>query len=165
MSSREIRHLHPHLQVLYNRFHDRCRRDPWFLRNGITILLTCTYRSNEEQAKLYAQGRSHPGRIVTNAKPGQSLHNATTPQGEPAARAFDVVPLRHGKPVWGTAGDGIDDDPTDDHEDDLEVWERVGAHMEAVGLEWAGRWTRFREFPHAQLPKDYQPGLKDHGTW
>lgn len=165
MSSREIRHLAPELQVLYNRFHDRCRRDTWMLRNGITILLTCTYRSDEEQNRLYAQGRSSPGRVVTNAKAGQSQHNATTPQGQPAARAFDIVPLRRGKPVWGTSGDGIDDDPSDDHTDDLEVWQRVGAHGEAVGLEWAGRWTRFREYPHFQLPKDYKPGLKDLGTW
>jgi peptidoglycan L-alanyl-D-glutamate endopeptidase CwlK len=151
MASREIRDLHPALQVMYNKFHDRCRRDTWFLRNGITILLTCTYRSHEDQARLYAQGRSTPGSIVTNAKPGQSEHNTTTPQGAPASQAFDIVPLRHGKPVWGTAGDGIEDDPTDDHKDDLEVWQRCGAHGKAVGLEWAGDWTKFREFPHFQM--------------
>lgn len=151
MPSRDIRDLHPELQVLYNKFHDRCRRDPWFVKNGITVLLTCTYRSNDEQAKLYAQGRSAPGRIVTYAKPGKSKHNATNGRGGPGALAFDVVPLRHGKCVWGTAGNGIDEDPTDDHKDDLEVWQRVGAHGEAVGLEWAGRWTKFREFPHFQM--------------
>lgn len=33
------------------------------------------YRSTERQNKLYAQGRTAPGGIVTNAKGGQSLHN------------------------------------------------------------------------------------------
>ncbi len=148
MASREIKHLSADMQIMYNKFFDRCRRDPWFLKNGITILLTCTHRSNDEQAKLYAQGRTTPGRIVTNAKPGKSKHNATLPDGTPAALAFDVVPLRHGKPVWGTSGNGIDGNDDDDAIDDLEVWQRVGEHGEAVGLSWAGRWTSFREFPH-----------------
>lgn len=142
------------MQVLYNKFFDRCRRDPWLLKNGITVLLTCTYRSNEEQAKLFAQGRTAPGRIVTNAKPGKSKHNATLPDGTPAAEAFDVVPLRNGKPVWGTAGDGIDDNEADDAKDDLEVWQRVGEHGVAVGLKWYGTpGSPFTEFPHFQNPE------------
>ena len=32
-------------------------------------------RTWEEQAKIYAQGRTAPGKIVTNAKPGYSNHN------------------------------------------------------------------------------------------
>ena len=39
------------------------------------VLVTCTHRSNQEQADLYAIGRTKPGRKVTNAKPGQSKHN------------------------------------------------------------------------------------------
>lgn len=116
----------------------------------IDVLITCTWRSNSEQEELYAQGRTKPGRILTNAKPGQSKHNFTL-AGRPAAKAFDVVPLRHGKPVWGTGGNGIDDDTTDDDKDDLELWQRVGNIGESVGLEWAGRWKNMREFPHFQL--------------
>ncbi|MFJ5622021.1 M15 family metallopeptidase [Peribacillus loiseleuriae] len=33
------------------------------------------YRSIAEQDKLYAQGRTAPGKVVTNAKGGQSNHN------------------------------------------------------------------------------------------
>ena len=84
------------------------------------------------------------------AKPGQSRHNFMA-NGRPASLAFDVVPLRLGKPVWGTAGNGIDDDPTDDDKDDLELWQRVGAIGESCGLDWAGRWKRFREFPHFEI--------------
>jgi len=33
------------------------------------------------------------------------------------------------------------------------VWKRVGEIGEKVGLEWAGRWTTFREYPHFQHPQ------------
>lgn len=38
--------------------------------------LTCTHRTNREQEQLFAIGRTVPGKIVTNAKPGQSKHNS-----------------------------------------------------------------------------------------
>ena len=126
---------------------------------GIPLLVICTRRDSEAQDQLYAIGRTRgeldaagllhveprPGRIVTWAKGGFSFHQFLV--------ALDVLPLRHGKPVWGTSGDGIDDDPSDDDRDDLELWQRVGAIGEASGLEWAGRWPRAkREFPHFQFP-------------
>lgn len=147
MTSRNLYDLHPDVMPLCVRFIAACRE------HGIDILVTCTYRSMAEQDALYAKGRTAPGRIVTNARGGYSLHNVTLADGTPAARAFDVVPLRAGKPVWGTSGDGIDDNPADDDKDDLELWQRVGAIGEACGLEWAGRWRTFREFPHFQLPE------------
>lgn len=98
---------------------------------GLDVLVISTYRDNESQAALYAQGRTSPGNIVTNAKPGQSYHNWRV--------AFDVVPLRNGKPIWGTSGE------------DGEIWDKVGLMGESVGLEWAGRWTKFKEFPHFQF--------------
>jgi peptidoglycan L-alanyl-D-glutamate endopeptidase CwlK len=152
MASRKIGDLSPRMQVLYNKFHDRCRRDTWFLKNGIEVLLTCTFRSGEEQNKLYAQGRTAPGRRVTNAKAGKSKHNTVDARGKPASDAFDVVPLRHGRCIWGTNGDGIDQDPTDDDTDDLEAWDRVGEHGVAAGLEWGGNWTSFKDRPHFQDP-------------
>jgi len=98
---------------------------------GIDLLITSTYRSNEEQAALYAQGRTKPGLIVTNARPGDSYHNWRC--------AFDVVPLKNGKPVWNTTG--LDGD----------LWRKIGEMGEAVGLEWAGRWTgKLREMAHFQ---------------
>lgn len=131
MSSRKLTDLHPQMQPMVTRFLANARAA------GIDLLVTCTYRSNEEQAALYAIGRTKPGRIVTNAKPGRSTHNNTL-NGKPAALAVDVVPLRDGKPVWAAS------DP---------VWKRVGEIGEKVGLEWAGRWTTFREFPHFQHPQ------------
>ena len=120
----------------------KCAADPWLVRNGIGILVTSTERDYESQDALYAQGRTKPGKIVTNARGGYSWHNFKC--------AFDVVPTRNGVPVWGTKGDGIDLDPSDDHKDDLEVWQRVAEHGKAAGLEWAGDWKSFKEFAHFQ---------------
>lgn len=124
---------------------------------GIDVLITSTLRDNESQAALYAQGRTTPGKIVTNAKAGQSMHNY--------ACAFDIVPLRFGKPVWGTKGNGIDNDPSDDEKDDLELWQRVGAIGKSCGLEWGGYWSKFPDMPHFQYTggltlADLQSGKK-----
>ena len=53
--------------------------------------------------------------------------------------AFDVVPLRHGKPVWDTSGANE------------RLWQQIGALGESLGLEWAGRWRKFRELAHFQF--------------
>ena len=143
--SRNPNDLHPDILDAYHAFMSACKM------HKIDVLVTCTYRSTEEQAELYTQGRTMPGRIVTNAKPGESKHNFKLANGAPASKAFDVVPLRNGKPIWGTGGNGIDDDPTDDDTDDLELWERVGALGEMCGLSWAGRWTKLKEYPHFEV--------------
>lgn len=148
MASRNIGDLSPTMQVLYNRFNDRCRRDTDLLKDGVAVLLTCTYRSDDEQTALYAQGRTAPGRIVTRAKPGKSKHNAVDVHGKPAAEAFDIVPLVNGKPLW------TDHDDPATALDELAVWERIGAHGLAAGLKWYGLPTaEFREFPHFQNPE------------
>lgn len=143
--SRSIDDLHDDIAPKAHAFLAACARQ------GIDVLVTCTYRSHEEQADLYAQGRAKPGRIVTYAKPGESKHNFRSSNGTPASKAFDIVPLRHGKAIWGTSGNGIDTDPTDDDTDDLELWQRIGDIGEQCGLAWAGRWTKFREFPHFEV--------------
>lgn len=107
---------------------------------GIDILITSTYRDAESQNALYAQGRTTPGNIVTNAKAGQSYHNFRV--------AYDVVPMRNGKPVWDAS------DP---------IWKLVGEAGKKAGLEWAGDWKKFKEFPHFQYTggltlKDFQAG-------
>ena len=94
---------------------------------GIDLLVTSTYRDNESQAALYAQGRTTPGAVVTKAKPGQSWHNHRC--------ALDVVALVNGKPVWSTT------DP---------IWLKLGEIGKSCGLEWAGDWKDFKEFPHFQ---------------
>lgn len=124
MPSRDLYDLHPTVRAKATAHLMACEA------HGIDLLVTCTYRSVAEQDALYAQGRTKPGKKVTNAKGGQSFHNYRL--------AYDVVPLRNGKPVWGTSGE------------DGKLWQRVGELGEGAGLEWAGRWTKFKEFPHFQ---------------
>lgn len=133
INSRKIEDLHPVVADKVRKFKSECER------LGIDLLITSTFRDNKSQEELYAQGRTKPGDVVTNAKPGQSFHNWKV--------AVDVVPLRNGKPVWGTTT------PTD-----KELWERVGKIGESVGLEWAGRWKKFKETAHFQ----YTGGLTLH---
>ncbi len=121
INSRDIGELLPPVQVRVQRFIDLCHE------HGIDLLITSTYRDNESQDALYAQGRTKPGKIVTKAKGGQSWHNYRC--------AVDVVPLLNGKPNWNTK------DP---------VWQKIGQLGKEAGLEWAGDWTKFKEMAHFQ---------------
>lgn len=125
INSRKLEDLHPTVEEMARQLLSNAADE------GIDLLVTSTYRDHESQNELYAQGRTKPGRVVTNARAGRSWHNWRL--------AFDVVPMRNGKPVWGTSGD------------DLVLWKRVGELGKAVGLEWAGDWKRFKEFPHFQF--------------
>ncbi|MFD2609564.1 phage tail tape measure protein [Deinococcus taklimakanensis] len=83
-------------------------------------------RTMERQAALYAQGRTTPGNIVTNAKPGQSLHNYgvaadiywrdpktgkivsfTDPRALEAAKALGQLANKNGLLWGGTPGRGF----------------------------------------------------------
>ena len=120
-NSRDLKDLHPTVAQLCKDFIAACKA------HGIDVLITSTYRDAESQNALYAQGRSSPGKVVTNAKAGQSMHNYKC--------AFDFVPIVNGKAVWC----------------DATLFERCGTIAESVGLEWAGRWKRFKEMAHCQF--------------
>ena len=121
ISSRKIEDLTPVVAMLAKSFIAECKKQ------GIDILITSTYRDFASQNALYAQGRSMPGNIVTNAKGGQSYHNFRV--------AFDFVPLIHGKPAWNNA----------------RTFTKCGNIAENLGLEWAGRWEGFKEMAHCQF--------------
>lgn len=124
IDSRSLDELLPPVADRARQLIDLCQQ------NGIDILVTSTYRDLECQERLYAQGRLKPGKIVTYAKPGDSWHNWR--------RAFDVVPLQHGKPVWGIRGE------------DKKLWLKVGELGVSLGLEWGGNWERHPDYPHFQ---------------
>jgi peptidoglycan L-alanyl-D-glutamate endopeptidase CwlK len=93
---------------------------------GIEILVTSTLRTFEEQADLFAIGRTKPGDIVTNAKAGESWHNF--------GLAFDVVPLVNGKAIF-----------------DSPFWNRIGDLGKQVGLFWGGDFKSFKDKPHFEF--------------
>ena len=123
MSSRSIADLRPVFATRAIAWLDECRHA------GLDVLITCTFRSMSEQNDLYAQGRTRPGKRVTNAKPGESAHNFRF--------ALDFVPIVQGKPDWSSKSP---------------QWLQLGRLAEACGLEWGGRWRGLVDLPHIQLP-------------
>lgn len=95
---------------------------------GLNVQIACGYRSNEEQAELYASGRTKPGRIKTNAKPGMSAHNV--------GQAVDLYFLVDGKADWG-----------------IGKFNKLAklATAAKLPLEWSGKWLTFKEFCHFEL--------------
>lgn len=124
MSSRSLDDLKPEVRPLVDAFLNSCAD------SGIDVLVTCTFRSNDEQTALYAQGRTKPGAIVTKAQAGQSAHQY--------GLAIDIVPMVNGKPDWKGS------DP---------VWKTVGDLGQQAGLKWLGALgSEFPEEPHFELP-------------
>jgi peptidoglycan L-alanyl-D-glutamate endopeptidase CwlK len=97
------------------------------LEAGINVKIITGLRTYQEQAELYAQGRTAPGRKVTNAPAGYSWHNI----GE--ARDF-VVFDADGQPQW-----------------DSPLMETCGRIAESLGHEWGGRWTSPQDTPHVTV--------------
>jgi peptidoglycan L-alanyl-D-glutamate endopeptidase CwlK len=123
MASRSFDTLAPQFRDRFKAWHVAAQEAA-----GCDLLVTCTYRSPEEQDALYAIGRTKPGRKVTNAKAGQSAHNY--------GLALDFVPMENGKPVW---------------DEGHNAWRKAGNLAPSFGLEWAGTWPTFREYPHVQV--------------
>ena len=85
-SSRNLDDLLPPVRARARAFLDACAAA------GIDVLITSTLRDVEAQNALYAQGRTAPGKIVTNARGGDSWHNWGC--------AIDFVPMLNGKCQW-----------------------------------------------------------------
>lgn len=157
MSSRDIGDLRPNVAAKARDFLAATAAA------GLDVLIYCTRRTFAEQARLFRQGRSlaqirararelehqferrdlaeillsvgpqSGQRILTYAGPGQSLHNY--------GAAFDCVPLVAGRAYWQATT-----------AEDLALWGEIGRIGMDAGLEWAGHWTRFQEFPHLEEP-------------
>jgi peptidoglycan L-alanyl-D-glutamate endopeptidase CwlK len=135
---RDLRHLHPEFAARVERIIAEANRETagkhaafahWLVFEG--------YRSVERQLYLYAQGRTRPGSIVTNAQ---------SPHFHGVGLAVDVV--------WmDTAGEPHWDGPE-------AMWAIVRhcAHLEGLitGMDWAGAaGRRLADWGHIQ-PSDEQ---------
>lgn len=115
---------HPKLQLLAGRLIEECGKQ------GLAIKIGETLRTAAEQDALYAQGRTRPGSIVTNA-PGSSYSSFHQ---------------------WGTAFDFYRNDGAGAYNESGNFFGRVGAIGTALGLEWGGNWKSIVDKPHFQLP-------------
>lgn len=100
----------------------------------IVIKIISGRRTFDEQDALYAQGRTNPGPVVTNAKAGFSNHNFGI--------AFDVG-IFDGRRYLGSSP----------------LYKVVGALGADLGLEWGGNWTTIVDEPHFQLRPDWAKNL------
>jgi len=114
--------LDPRFQDPLQQFLDMARA------KGIELRVVQGLRTPEEQDALYAQGRTAPGPVVTNARGGLSNHNY--------GLSVDVVPASL-----------ID---TENWSPDDPVWNTIGALARQAGLEWGGDWGS-PDRPHIQM--------------
>jgi len=140
VSENNIEKLHPKVRNKAREFINRVEKEL-----GIKLRATSTLRTYAEQDKLYAQGRTTGGGIVTKAKGGQSNHNFGT--------ALDVVPIVNGSADWNSKD-----------------WDKISVVGKAVGFNWGGDWKGFVDKPHyemtfgnslAQLRQKYESGQRD----
>ncbi len=121
ISNQRIAKLHPKIQAKAAEFMNRVEKEL-----GIKLRLASGYRSIAEQNALYAQGRTKPGSIVTNAKGGSSYHNY--------GLALDVVEVRpDGSVNWNTN------------------WAAIAKIGKQVGFEWGGDFKSIVDKPHFQM--------------
>lgn len=132
VTMKRIELMHPKIrEEVYKLYEETC----YALSPNVICRLTHTLRTDKEQNELYAQGRTTPGKKVTNAKGGQSYHNY--------GLAFDICLIINGKTAsWDTVKD-FDGDKVSD-------WHEVVTIVKKYGWEWGGDWKQFKDAPHFQ---------------
>jgi len=103
------------------------------------IRVTQGLRTYPQQDTLYQQGRSTPGKIVTNAMPGHSMHNF--------GLAVDVAPLNEDGSIDWSGKD--------------EKWQEILAKAPSCGLAEGAQWRTFPDEPHL-YPQECPANPDDH---
>lgn len=143
-----INNLHPNIRKTVLNAYTHINNK--LLGKGIRLRFAYTTRTPEEQAELYAQGRTklfdkNGKRLgkVTNAKPFQSMHNYSL--------AWDVVLLydKNNDGVFETASwDQIIDFDKDGESD----WKEVIEYFKSIkGVTWGGDFKSISDAPHFEI--------------
>ena len=126
----QIKKLHPSIRDEVVTIINACDTS---LTGKAKIRITQGLRTVEEQNLLYAQGRTLPGKKITNAKGGQSVHNY--------GFAVDICLIINGKTAsWDTVKDW-DNDMVADWYECVKIFARYG-------WDWGGNWKKFKDLPH-----------------
>lgn len=126
---RGIDKLHPELQVCVNKFLEECKS------RGLDVCITETLRTQEEQEALYAQGRTKPGKIVTNCRGFQSPH------------------------CWGVSFDFCRNVKGKEYDNSDKFFDKVGEIAKTIfdnteyDLFWGGDFKTFVDKPHIEMKK------------
>ena len=144
LNQRRISQLMSDLQQKANQFIADCAEE------GVNVLITQGLRTWAEQDALYAQGRTKPGKIVTNAKGGQSYHNF--------GLAFDICPIdANGQPIWDTSNKAwaiakeigeLHEGSIDTRLDPAFVVKVIAQDLDLV---LGADWVKFKDIPHYEL--------------
>ena len=109
-----------------------CDKDEIFFAENATLEVTQGLRTWDDQAKLWAIGRTLPGKEVTNARPGESWHQF--------GAACDVAPFVNDKqPDW---------------DEGHPIWARIVELGESLGLRSGVSW---KDEPHFELTGNFPP--------
>ena len=129
-----IQTLHPKVRQevleMYNYVNEK------LLGKGVRLRFAYTFRTPEEQHKLYLQKPK-----VTNADSWQSIHNY--------GLAFDIV-LLYDLDGNGTFETASWDTKKDFDNDKIADWMEVTNYFKSKGWEWGGDWKSFKDLPHFQ---------------
>lgn len=122
ISVQRIEKLHPSVRAIFKAFIEDCEA----LDANTTLRITQGLRTFAEQEALYNQGRNgNAGKIVTNAKAGQSFHNY--------GLAIDLVEL-------------------DDNKNEMADWHFDMATLKPIadkyGIVWGGDFRSIKDKPH-----------------
>lgn len=126
ISETRLQDLHPKLAAAIRQMAEVLALD----NPPVHLRVTQGLRSWNEQAKLWAQGRTTLGKIVTNAQPGHSWHQF--------ALAADVVPLSL-------------DEKTADWDISHPQWKRLVEVGVSLGLQAGAEFRTFPDYPHFQM--------------
>ena len=140
VSIERIKLMHPKLQeVLLEDYLTINTKLP----KGIRLRITQTLRTVEEQNELYAQGRTKPGKKVTNAPALSSYHNFGI--------AFDFVIL-YDNDKNGTFEEASYNEKKDYDKNGKADWMEVVAFFKSRGWIWGGSFKTIYDSPHFEKP-------------
>lgn len=129
-TTERITKLHPAVRNEVTQIITECEKG---LTGKAKIRITNGLRTFKEQEALYAAGRTKPGKKVTNAKSGQSIHNY--------GLAVDICLIIDGVTAsWNTVKDWDNDTIAD--------WYECVKIFAKHGWEWGGNWKTFKDLPH-----------------
>lgn len=138
ISIQRIQTLHPLLRIEAQKLIEKAEAG---LPSYLAIRVTFALRTFEEQAALYAKGRTKPGPKVTNAPPGSSYHNY--------GLALDFAIL-YDKDKNGTYETLSWDTVKDEDKDGVSDWTEVAKVFMSAGWTWGGNFRSIVDKPHVE---------------
>lgn len=113
---------------------------------NIKVRVVQGLRTIEEQDALYAQGRTKPGKKVTNARGGKSYHNYGT------AIDFAIMYDHNGDGKFEILSWDISKDADKDGKSE---WMEMVDAFKAIGWQWGGEWHSIKDYPHLEKSFGY----------